>query len=489
MSNDAPKRINDPSSASSAFARDLVSSANQDAPPASAKADARNRFERFLASESSVMSKNPETNMPLFGSTVDVLENAAKSPVPSTSNTTTEPAAAPAAKNDFFAKAMGTVPPPASGNASGDAPTGARNENSALFSLASLSGEPEEKPKSAPKPKSDAGVIDIKSLATGASAVDEILSVAGGGGLASPLAAPVLAPVPAPTQLPSPESSKPKGGNTTVIASVLGASMIIGGGILGAAFLLKSGQQQTQIGSENNNQGNSQGNNNQGNNNQGGANNAGVAGGTNNGTAGGQPAGTGAPPTGTGAPPTGTGAPSTGPAGTAPSTGRGERPSRTPRNPSGTSANTPAPTGANTPPPAGTSSPAPSNNSAQTTCALRCRGDIACLLQCGSVRPSGPSGSSPAPSSGGSVPSTPQRTDVASAMRSVQSAVRACSAGQTGTAMISITFASSGRVTTAVVEPPFAGTPMGSCMARAVRSATVPEFSQPSFRVQYPFML
>jgi hypothetical protein len=54
---------------------------------------------------------------------------------------------------------------------------------------------------------------------------------------------------------------------------------------------------------------------------------------------------------------------------------------------------------------------------------------------------------------------------------------------------VTVTFASSGRVTTANVAPPFAGTPTGSCIARAVRSATVPPFSRPTFQVNYPFAL
>ncbi|MBL8685314.1 MAG: hypothetical protein JNK05_39410, partial [Myxococcales bacterium] len=255
------------------------------------------------------MTKNPETDMPLFGSTVDVLETAAKSPVPSASNTTTEPAASSAPKDDFFAKAINNSVPPPSGGASSGASTGARNENSALFSLASLSGgEGEAKPK--PKPKSEVGVIDIKSLSTGASAVDEILSVAGGG-LASPLAAPVLAPVPAPNVAAAAPEVKQKGSNTTVIASVLGASIILVGGGLGAVFLLKSGQQPTQVGAEGNgpNTANANGqgtannpnnNANPNNNGQGVANNPNNGAGTapNNGTAGAQPAGTGTPPAG-----------------------------------------------------------------------------------------------------------------------------------------------------------------------------------------------
>lgn len=47
-----------------------------------------------------------------------------------------------------------------------------------------------------------------------------------------------------------------------------------------------------------------------------------------------------------------------------------------------------------------------------------------------------------------------------------------------GTAVVTITFAPSGRVTTATIAgPPFFGTPTGSCIARTMRSATVPAFS------------
>ena len=60
----------------------------------------------------------------------------------------------------------------------------------------------------------------------------------------------------------------------------------------------------------------------------------------------------------------------------------------------------------------------------------------------------------------------------------------------TGTAFIRTTFTSEGRVTEArVVGPPFAGTPAGSCMARAVRAAVVPRFTRPSLTVTYPFVI
>ncbi len=74
-------------------------------------------------------------------------------------------------------------------------------------------------------------------------------------------------------------------------------------------------------------------------------------------------------------------------------------------------------------------------------------------------------------------------------MRGVQGAVRACASGQPGPAQVTIVFASSGRVTTANVQAPFAGTPAGSCIARAVRAATVPAFTRPTFQVSYPFAL
>lgn len=74
-------------------------------------------------------------------------------------------------------------------------------------------------------------------------------------------------------------------------------------------------------------------------------------------------------------------------------------------------------------------------------------------------------------------------------MRSVGPAVRACGNGQGGTAMVSVVFNNQGRVNTANVSPPFAGTPVGSCVARAVRDAHVPPFSRATFQINYPFPL
>jgi predicted Zn finger-like uncharacterized protein len=379
--------------------------------------------------------------------------------------------------------------------------TGQRNENSVLFSLATLqqvAGSAPAKTESK-KDADSSGLIDIKSMGSSMgpgglgnkSAVDEILSVGAGGGLASPLAAPVLAPVPAPA-VPAAAEAKPKGSNTTVIASVLGASIILVGGGLGAVYLLKSGQPTTQVGAE------GSGPNTANTSPAGAANNAGAnnAGATN-------AAGTGTPVAPAGAnpnPPVGNGASATGSSNHAgqsePSSGRGERTTR-PSRPSGTGNSGSSSSGAQTasnPPANNNSAPAPSNAPAAggNNCAQRCRGDIACLLQCGTARPSGgsnPSGPAAPAASAGAGPEAPSRNDVMTAMRGVQPAVRACAEGQTGLATVTITFASTGRVTTANVAPPFAGTPAGSCIARAVRAATVPPFTRPTFQVNYPFAL
>ena len=100
------------------------------------------------------------------------------------------------------------------------------------------------------------------------------------------------------------------------------------------------------------------------------------------------------------------------------------------------------------------------------------------------------SGAAPAPAAAATgLPEMPSRPDVAGAMRGVGPAVRACGTGSGGTATVTVVFNSQGRVNTANVAPPFAGTPVGSCIARAVRDAHLPAFSRPTFSVTFPFAL
>lgn len=408
-----------------------------------------------------------------------------------------EPAASSSSKGLFGGGEEEDVSTSASASPRVDASkmTGARNENSVLFSLASLqqiagaSGPAKvSDPGAANKSNADqSGLIDIKSMgATLAGgdkkkAVDEILTVGGGGALASPLAAPVLAPVPTPAAAVEPEKSQ--GMNKTVLFSVIAVSLILGGAGIAAVVLMKNNNSAPQ-----------------------------------------QTASTAAPPPATTNAPAATNAPATAqgatsataaPAGTAPSGTQGSAPGGTTvavnteanagndtgRRDHGSSSNSSArsarsSSSGGTSSTSNTGSSAPATNTSAsssssatpsgTGCAARCRGNIDCLLRCSTGGASAPA---PSTTSASNAPEQPSRQDVISAMNGVRSAVQACGNGQTGTASVTVTFASSGRVTTANVAPPFAGTPAGSCIARAVRAASVPAFTRPTFQVTYPFVI
>jgi hypothetical protein len=84
----------------------------------------------------------------------------------------------------------------------------------------------------------------------------------------------------------------------------------------------------------------------------------------------------------------------------------------------------------------------------------------------------------------------PTREQIVAAMRSVAGSVGACGGGaRTGVAEVRVRLGSSGRVQSAIVTGQFAGTPEGSCIARAVRSARVPPFRQSTFEFTYPFRI
>lgn len=71
------------------------------------------------------------------------------------------------------------------------------------------------------------------------------------------------------------------------------------------------------------------------------------------------------------------------------------------------------------------------------------------------------------------------RAAAMSALSKAAGAARGCKKddGPTGSGKVKVTFAPSGNVTSATVEgPPFAGTPVGGCIASAFRSARVPSF-------------
>ena len=67
--------------------------------------------------------------------------------------------------------------------------------------------------------------------------------------------------------------------------------------------------------------------------------------------------------------------------------------------------------------------------------------------------------------------------------------VNGTAGGPTGKGRVSVTFSPSGRATSANVGPPFAGTSVGSCAARAFRSASVPPFSGGAVTVSKSFFI
>jgi hypothetical protein len=104
-------------------------------------------------------------------------------------------------------------------------------------------------------------------------------------------------------------------------------------------------------------------------------------------------------------------------------------------------------------------------------------------LKGGSSRPK-PAEAAPA----SNLPDQPSRSDVISAMSSVKGDVSACGKGQSGVATVKVSVAgATGRVTNAQVSGVTG--PAGTCVAQAVRKASFPKFQQKVFSVTFPFKL
>jgi hypothetical protein len=98
----------------------------------------------------------------------------------------------------------------------------------------------------------------------------------------------------------------------------------------------------------------------------------------------------------------------------------------------------------------------------------------------------GESASSPAAQSSRDQPS---REDVRRGMEQVRPQLAACTGGRHGAIDAQVTISGAGRVNYSVISGDFVGTPEGSCMARALRTATFPPFAGTRFKVLYPFVL
>jgi predicted Zn finger-like uncharacterized protein len=99
-------------------------------------------------------------------------------------------------------------------------------------------------------------------------------------------------------------------------------------------------------------------------------------------------------------------------------------------------------------------------------------------------------GSAGAESSSGddSLPDVPSRDAMLSALRGVSGQVAGCGGGKAGIAKTSITVSgATGRATNVQVGGEFAGTPVEACVARAVKGAKFPRFKRPSLKVDFPY--
>jgi hypothetical protein len=81
------------------------------------------------------------------------------------------------------------------------------------------------------------------------------------------------------------------------------------------------------------------------------------------------------------------------------------------------------------------------------------------------------------------------REDVRRGMEQVRPQLAACAGGRHGSLEAQVTISGAGRVNYSVISGNFVGTPEGSCMARALRTATFPPFAGTRFKVLYPFVL
>lgn len=102
------------------------------------------------------------------------------------------------------------------------------------------------------------------------------------------------------------------------------------------------------------------------------------------------------------------------------------------------------------------------------------------------IEPAAKPSPAPAPQN---LPAQPSREQVTAALSAVVPALKKCVGDRHDTADVTLTVRPAGFVSYAVVAGPYAGSSEGSCIARAVKAAKFPEFSDPTLRVSYPFQL
>ncbi len=81
------------------------------------------------------------------------------------------------------------------------------------------------------------------------------------------------------------------------------------------------------------------------------------------------------------------------------------------------------------------------------------------------------------------------RAAAASAMSAVDVATCKKKKGPTGDGHVIVTFIASGSVSAVAVDPPYAGTKVGTCVAKAYKTAKIPAFSGASVNVGKKFKI
>mgnify|MGYP003429070154 CR=1 FL=1 len=93
-----------------------------------------------------------------------------------------------------------------------------------------------------------------------------------------------------------------------------------------------------------------------------------------------------------------------------------------------------------------------------------------------------------APQPDENLPDQPSREEVQQRLLAMRDKLVPCAGDQHGTSYANVTIHGNGRVAHSTIEGAFARSPAGSCMARALRTATFPRFSGPQLTVRYPYV-
>ncbi len=311
--------------------------------------------------------------------------------------------------------------------------TGARNENSVLFSLSAMTTKPSDRPPMAVGEAS--GLIDIRQLSAQlaveekkSSRVDDIMNLSGGGAFSPTLTAPVFAAPSLDDYAPSADATgaqRSSGRNRGLILLALGAGALVIVGAVGVAVLFMHGKESETAGKEK---------------------------------------------------------PGVEPASTESAMAAAPPASDTPS----ASAAVPA---ASTEPPPGSSAKAgapPSDN----------KGDTKAAANAPAPKPTPPNAQAPGTKTPAAPAPVVEAAfnigEAKSRLASAAAAAESCKkpGGPIGTGRVVVLFAPSGVAQSATITgPPFEGTPTGACVAGRFRAVRVPAFSGSPFSVAKSFSI